>query len=171
MVEAIYIPKLLKSREKTEIIEVSEYLSGLETLTPVQGKVKVAHKGNYLEVSGQAETIITLCCDLCLQQYNHRLKVKTSELIWLDEAADCSAAHLSLEREVAFADLVEVLPPQGYFDPGVWLYEQLCLEIPPQKRCDRACPGIELTESSQQAKLAVDKRWASLEALKKQLNG
>lgn len=167
MVEAIFIPQLLKAPEQTETISLSEYLSGLETLTPVQGCLSVTHKGNYLEVSGKAETIITLSCDLCLQQYNYRLKVKTSELIWLDR----SAADLPLEREVAVEDLVEVLPPQGYFDPGAWLYEQLCLEIPHRKLCDRACPGIEPTDRSLEAKPLVDKRWAGLEALRKQLNG
>lgn len=75
--EAIYIPQLLKAREQTQTIEVDEFLPDLETLTPVRGRISVQHRGNYLEVSAQAETIITLNCHRCLQQYNHRLKLNT----------------------------------------------------------------------------------------------
>lgn len=162
---AIYIPHLAQMRGQTERVEIRDRLPGLETLTPVQGEVQVWHRGNYLEVKACAEAIITLSCDRCLQQYNHRLCIDTSELIWLqDEAAE---ADLPLEREVAYEDLIETLPPDGYFHPNEWLYEQLCLEIPHRQLCDRQCPGVELIEAPE---TLSDHRWASLEALKKQLS-
>ncbi len=165
--EAIYIPQLLKAREQTEVIQVDEFLPDLETLTPVRGRIRVQHHGNYLEVSAQAETIITLNCHRCLQQYNHRLSVDTLEIIWLDPAAD-QPYEGPLERELAVEDLVEALPPQGYFDPGEWLYQQLCLEIPQRQLCDALCAGIQSATSD--SNQSVDHRWASLlEALKKQL--
>lgn len=167
--EAIYIPRLTKAPEHTEVIQVQEFLPGLETLTPVRGRMKVTHKGNYLEVSAQAETIVTLNCDRCLQQYNHRLSVKTSEMIWLDASAD-EPYEGPLEREVALEDLQETLPPQGYFEPDMWLYEQLSLEIPLQKVCGEDCAGVPDLEDAASNPL-TDRRWASLEALKKQLPG
>lgn len=167
--EAIYIPYLTKAPEQTAVIQVQEFLPSLETLTPVRGRIKVQHHGNYLEVSAQAEAIITLTCHRCLQQYNHRLVVDTSEMIWLDEAAD-QPYDGPLEREVALEDLIETLPPQGYFYPSEWLYEQLCLEIPQRQICDAKCAGIQ--PASQEGKeQPSDRRWASLEALKKQLPG
>ena len=164
--EAIYIPQLLKARQQTEVFQVDEFLPDLETLTPVRGRIQVEHHGNFLEVSAQAETIITLNCHRCLQQYNHRLSVDTSEIIWLDPTVD-QPYEGPLERELAVEDLVEALPPQGYFDPGEWLYQQLCLEIPQRQLCDSLCQGIQPTtpDSNQ----LLDHRWASLEALKKQL--
>ncbi|NJN87020.1 MAG: DUF177 domain-containing protein [Leptolyngbyaceae cyanobacterium SL_7_1] len=161
---AIYIPHLAQVRGQTEKVEVRDHLPELETLTPVQGEVQVWHRGNYLEVKARAEAIMTLSCDRCLQQYNHRLSVDTSELIWLQEEVD--EAELPLEREVAYEDLVETLPPDGYFHPDAWLYEQLCLEIPQRQLCDSKCPGVELIEAP---KTLSDRRWASLEALKQQL--
>jgi uncharacterized protein len=165
--EAIYIPQLLKAQQQTEVIQVEEFLPDLDTLTPVRGQVRVQHRGNFLEVSTQAETIITLTCNRCLKQYNHRLTVDISEIIWLDPAAD-QPDEGPIEREVAVEDLVEKLTPQGYFDPGEWLYQQLCLEIPQQQLCDSLCQGIQpaTLEISEQT---IDHRWASLEALKKQL--
>ncbi len=165
--DAIYIPQLTKLPEQTAVLQVEEFLPGLETLTPARGRLRVQHHGNYLEVSAQAETIITLTCHRCLQQYNHRLVVDTSEMIWLDEAAD-KPYDGPLEREVALEDLVETLPPQGYFYPSEWLYEQLCLEIPQRQLCDAQCAGIQTTDKSA-AEKPSDRRWASLEALKKQL--
>lgn len=165
--EPIYIPRLTKAPERTEVIKIDEFIPGMETLTPVRGRMQVSHKGNYLEVSAVAEAIITLNCHRCLQQYNHRLSVKTSEMIWLDESAEQPDTG-PLERETPLEDLVETLPPQGYFQPDVWLYEQLCLAIPPRQLCDRNCQGISQTDTSV-SEPATDRRWAGLENIKRQL--
>lgn len=166
--QPIYIPQLTHAPQQTETLEFEEFLPDLETLTPVKGQLRVKHQGNYLEVSGQAEAIMTLTCNRCLQRYNYRLSIKPSELIWLSEPMDES--ELELEREVALEELVESLPPQGYFDPGTWVYEQLCLEIPQKQLCARNCAGIQPKQTdTTEVKPAVDHRWASLEALKGQL--
>ncbi len=162
--KAIYIPQLIQAPEQTELIEVNEFLPGLETLTPVQGQIEVTHQGNYLDVSAQAETIMTLTCDRCLQQYNHRLVSIATELIWLNQVAHEPQVE-SLEREIPFDDLVEALPPRGYFAADAWLYEQLCLAIPPRQLCDQQCPGIApVVDGGTSA--GVDHRWAALAALK-----
>ena len=166
--EAIYIPQLLKAPQQTEVIQVDELLPDLETLTPVRGKIRVQHRGNFLDVSGQAETILTLTCHRCLKQYNHRLKVDTSEIIWLDPAAN-QPDEGPIEREIAVEDLVETLPPDGYFDPSEWLYQQLCLEIPQRQICDALCTGIE-PATPETSERSSDRRWASLEALKKMMS-
>lgn len=167
--EAIYIPRLTKAPQQTEVIEVDEFLLDLETLTPVRGKIQVIHKGNYLDVSGKAEAIVTLTCHRCLQQYNHRLLVKASEMIWLDEAADYADDGV-LEKETALEDLVESLPPNGYFSPDDWLYQQMCLAIPQRQLCDRNCQGIQLENNSITGEEIIDSRWATLEFLKERLN-
>lgn len=165
----IYIPQLKKAPNRTEVIQFKEFLPDIETLTPVQGRLAVTHQGNYLEVSTQAEAIITLTCHRCLQQYNHRLVTNASELIWLDQAANEPDTG-PLEREVALEDLVEALPPQGYFDPGKWLYEQLCLTIPHQQLCDQQCSGIMPQDEGLASVATTDRRWAALEALKTNLS-
>ncbi|MBD2066991.1 DUF177 domain-containing protein [Leptolyngbya sp. FACHB-671] len=165
--ETIYIPQLAKSLEQTDHVQVKEYFPALETLTPVQGSLQVTHRGNYLEVSAHVETIVTLTCDRCLQQYNHRLSIDPVELIWLEEP-DEDEDELLVEREVPLEDLVETISPQGYFKPDEWLYEQLCLEIPQRQICDAACAGIQI--DPQNVEPPTDRRWASLEALRKQIS-
>jgi uncharacterized protein len=165
--EAIYIPQLASALERTEQIDVQEYLPGLETLMPVQGKLRVTHHGSYLEVTAQAETIVTLSCDRCLKQYNYRLKVNASEMIWLQEPIE---EDFGQEKEIPFEDFVETLPPNGYFRPGEWLYEQLCLEIPQRQLCDQDCGGIPVEATEAASQPATDRRWASLESLKGRLN-
>ena len=165
--EAIYIPQLLKAPERKEEIKFYEPISGLDTLTPVKGLMSVRHGGTFLEVLAQAETIVTLTCDRCLQNYNHRLSVDTSEIIWLEEQKVTADSFLS-EKEVSLEDLSETLPPNGYFKPDVWLYEQLSLAMPMQKVCGPDCQGADspkkITEPS------VDSRWSSLAALKEHLS-
>lgn len=166
--DAIYIPQLAKASKPIEEIEVKEFLPGLNTLTPVRGQIRVEHRGNYLEVTAKAETIMTLTCNRCLQQYNHRVVVKTSEIIWLEEVANVEQEFLA-EKEIAFDELVETLSPQGYFHPSVWLYEQMCLEIPQRQLCNEKCPGIEQNKNAKIGDKPIDSRWASLQSLKKQL--
>lgn len=167
--DAIYIPQLTTAPERTQEIQVKEFLPGLETLTAVRGRIRVQHHGNYLEVSSVAEAIITCTCNRCLQNYNQRLTVDTSEIIWLEETAD-AYEDLPLDRELAIEDLVETLSPQGHFYPSEWLYEQMCLAIPQRQLCNTKCPGIQPSTASNSDQ-RVDRRWASLEALKNQFPG
>lgn len=165
--EAIFIPQLTKAPEQTDKITIQDHLPGLETLTPVQGIIKITHRGNYLEVKANAVAIVTLACDRCLQQYNHRVVVDTSEIIWLQEPVE-DFVEEGIEQEVALEDLVESLSPNGYFHPDEWLYEQFCLALPQRQLCDQDCQGIQVQEQSKQA-APIDRRWASLESLKDSL--
>lgn len=161
--EKIYIPQLAKALDATVVIEVKEFIKDLETLTPVQGVVKVTHQGSFLEVKSEAFAIMTLTCDRTLNQFNHRLSINVSELIWLAEPVK-SNAKFNKEQEINLEDLVESLPPNGYFDVETWLYEQLCLAIPFQKIAPDA-PTLEEIVAPVQNSIP-DKRWASLANLK-----
>jgi uncharacterized protein len=172
--EPLYIPQLANRQDKTLEIIVDEQISEFETLTPVRGKIVVKHGGTYLDVSAQTETIVTLKCDRCLQQYNHRLVLKTTEIIWLNHDTH-ESDRPGLEIKTDLEELVESLPPDGHFNPNTWLYEQLCLALPLRQLCDRNCVGIVPVEApaasqpSEQAQL--DRRWGILENLKNQLDG
>jgi uncharacterized protein len=162
--EAIYIPQLTKAPERTLTLEFKQFLPDFPTLTPVQGWLKVTHRGNYLDVSAQADTIVTLACHRCLQQFNHRLSIQPSEVIWLNDQVDPDEELF--DRDLDMDDLMETLSPQGHFEPAAWLYEQLSLELPQHQLCDQACAGIEVDRDSQ---VVTDARWAGLNALKGQL--
>jgi uncharacterized protein len=170
VMEPIFLPQLTRASEQTEVITVNGPLEDLATLTPVQGQVKVVHHGNYLQVFGTAETIVTLVCDRCLQSYNHRLATQTSELIWLQEAVlDDVAEGITFTGDLEDPALTETLPPNGYFYPGDWLYQQLCLALPQRQRCDEQCPGIEVEVTAETERQNLDQRWSGLADLKRQL--
>ena len=167
-IQPIYIPHLLKGPDKSRTIEINDYLSELDTLTPVKGRIHVRHRGNFLEVSAQAETITTLICHRCLQNYNTRIQVDTSEFIWLQEPRPEDYAD---EVEVGLDELFETLPPQGHFESDKWIYEQLCLAMPQRQLCDADCAGIvNPTASTDDALPVNDQRWAALSTLKQQLS-
>ena len=168
--EPIYIPHLTTTPARTRVIDFEEFIQDLETLMPVKGKLKITHSGNYLEVLGNCEAIITLTCHRCLQQYNHRIKIQPKEIIWLDAAIEETDSGPA-EREIAPEDLVETLSPQGHFDPTEWVYQQLCLAIPYQQLCQNNCQGIQLTSNqvTSSEPTPIDSRWSALENLKNQL--
>jgi len=164
--DKIYIPEVETAPQQTLVLEVEEFLPELASLTPVQGQVQVVHQGNYLQVASQAKTIVTLNCDRCLQQYNHRLTVDASEMIWLSEEV-LEVTEPGLEIEVTLDDPVETLSPKGYFNPEDWLYQQLSLQLPHRQLCDQNCEG--LMKEAEQIEQPTDRRWAALEALKEQM--
>jgi uncharacterized protein len=149
---------------------VAEHLQDLSTLTPVRGRVRAVHRGPVLEVEGEAETIVTLCCDRCLQHYNHPLHFRTRELVWLEGAGAQEPATTVQEGEAVLAinaealdgDPGEGIDPAGSFDPGHWTFEQLSLQLPLVNRCGPDCPG---PASWGHGDAGVDPRWAALAAL------
>ncbi|MDJ0730560.1 MAG: YceD family protein [Crocosphaera sp.] len=165
--QAIYIPHLLNAPNRTQTLVFDDFIPQLETLTPFRGKMRIRHGGTFLEVGVQGETIMTLTCDRCLQQYNRRLSLDTSEIIWLDKDAELQQNYPQ-EREVAWEDLSETLSPDGHFDPQSWLYEQLSLAVPLRQLCGKDCqPPTAKTDENEPI---IDSRWASLEALKQKLS-
>lgn len=168
--QPLYIPQLLNRPDRTLEIIVDTPIAEFETLTPVRGKIVVRHGGTFLEVAAQTETIVTLTCDRCLRQYNHRLQLQTSEIIWLDGTEEPDDEPIEISSDID--ELVESLPPEGHFQPDVWLYEQLCLALPQRQLCDRDCVGIVPVESAVPAPaqpVSLDSRWGILETLKNQL--
>ncbi|ELS33208.1 MULTISPECIES: YceD family protein [Pseudanabaena] len=162
--ENLYIPQIAKAVNATEEFEFKETLEGLETLTPVQGVMSVRHVGSFIEVTAKASTIITLTCDRTLVQFNYRLAINTSEMIWLAEPLP--EGEYPKEREIETGDLVESLSPNGYFDPAAWLYEQLILAIPYPKIAPDA-PALEISDRpAENSDKTLDKRWAALSSLK-----
>ena len=151
--------------------QVNQQLSELDSLTPVRGSLRAVHRGNILELEGQASTIITLRCDRCLQHFNHPLGFESREVLWLGEQARCNGvdSDVVLEggSEVLELDpdaLCESLNPTDDFDPEHWLFEQLSLQLPLVNRCGSDCPGPDLAADAT-AQEPVDPRWAALRNL------
>jgi len=168
--QAIYIPHLLNAVDRTRSLQFETTFDELATLTPVRAEVSVRHGTTFLEVQGTASTIVTLTCDRCLQQYNHRVAVDAHEIIWLDEAA-ATARDLPVEQEVNPEDLVESISPSGHFESDTWIYEQICLQLPQRQICNASCQGLKVEEESVSSQPMVDARWSALEVLKQQLTG
>lgn len=150
---------------------VDQPLRDLESLTPVRGELTAVHRGNILELSGEASTIITLCCDRCLQHFNHPLSFRHQEVVWLGDQARSQGieADVVMEggSEVLELDpdgLSESLDPSSDFDPEHWIFEQLSLQLPLVNRCGNECPGPNL-EAAEAAAEPIDPRWAALKKL------
>jgi uncharacterized protein len=139
--------------------QVDQPIAGLASLTPVRGQLHARHLGTAVEVEGAAETIVTLCCDRCLQHFNHPLRAEAHELI---EIAPChGSAHESPDPAELPAD--DRLDPLGSFDPERWLFEQLSLALPLVNRCGDDCPGPARWSSESGG---GDPRWAALRSLR-----
>ena len=176
MIEALEPVPLqeLRALGTAKVWDVEGELDELPSLTPVRGHVSAEHRGNVLAVEGKLSTIVTLCCDRCLNQFNQSISCTPSELIWLGDEQP-TADELELSGEVAEMEgLVDVLDPRGQFDPQQWAFEQLNLLLPVVNHCGDHCPGppglqqqpvIPDTKTK-----AVDPRWQALQQLQQQID-
>ena len=149
--------------------EFEGQLEELTSLTPVRGTIRAEHRGNILEVSGSAQTIVCLCCDRCLNQFNRKLSMGTTELIWLGDSE--AAAEMTEEGlDASSVDgLVECLDPRGSFQPERWVFEQLSLQLPAVNFCGDGCPGMpQLVNQELSASVtpSADPRWQALLSLR-----
>jgi uncharacterized protein len=153
---------------------IDQPITGLTSLTPVRGTLQATHRGTVLEVEGEAHTIVTLCCDRCLQHFNHPLQASSRELLWIGESRQPGAAAVEgSARGDAGADadsgspddanLMEELDPRGSFDPEQWIFEQLNLQLPIVNHCGSDCPGPATWSSTSSG---IDPRWQALQQLK-----
>ena len=149
----------LKLLDKGVVWQIDQTIEDLETLTPVRGHLQVRHQGNVLEVEGEAKTIVTLCCDRCLQHFNHALSAEAEELLWLGDSAGEAAEVLEITGAFGDQAACEHLDPRGNFNPERWVFEQLSLQLPLVNNCGSECPGPP-TWSSQAC--SQDPRWAAL---------
>jgi uncharacterized protein len=155
----------LRLRSEAQVWEVNQKLADLESLTPVRGQVRARHHGSVLEVDGEAETIVTLCCDRCLQHFNQPLRTAEHELLALAGAGAGEADESDLtalassqatsrsqrpehEETLLVQALDDRLDPRGDFDPERWLFEQLSLQLPVVNRCGADCPGPPLAPAA-----------------------
>ena len=144
--------------------QVDQPVEGLASLTPVRGSLEARHHGTVLELRAQVSTIVTLCCDRCLQHYNQPLTAEVEELVEI-RPQDDPATFLGDPDDLAPAgdDLDDRLDAEGRFNPERWLFEQLSLQLPLVNRCGPHCPGP-ATWSSEPT--SGDPRWAALQRLK-----
>ena len=176
MIEALEPVPLqeLRTLGAVKVWDVEGELDELPSLTPVRGHVSADHRGNVLAVEGKLSTIVTLCCDRCLNQFNQSLSCTPSELIWLGDEQP-TAYELELSGEITEMEgLVDVLDPRGQFDPQQWAFEQLNLLLPVVNDCGDHCPG---TSTLQQQPVIpdaktkdVDPRWQALQQLQQQMD-
>jgi uncharacterized protein len=153
--------------------KVNQPIAGLETLTPVRGQLTAHHQSGVLEVEGAVNTIVTLCCDRCLNHFNQVLRAEAHEVLELAAAGVGPGPGGSLPNPSRPLDPTELTPsgddlddrldPEGDFDPERWLFEQLSLRLPLVNRCGADCPGP-ATWSSEEG--SGDSRWAALRQLK-----
>ena len=176
MIEALEPVPLqeLRALGTAKFWDVEGELDELPSLTPVRGHVSAEHRGNVLAVEGKLSTIVTLCCDRCLNQFNQSLSCTPAELIWLGEEQP-TADELELSGEVAEMEgLVDVLDPRGQFDPQQWAFEQLNLLLPVVNHCGDHCPGppgLQQQPVNSDAKPKdVDPRWQALQQLQQQID-
>ena len=159
----------LKSLGSPKVWNFKGNLDNLPSLTPVKGSLSADHQGEFLVVKGFMETSIRLICDRCLAEYSQKLDCNNDESIWIGKTFPDKD---EIQSSISLDDIMDFIEPTGKFDPEVWLFEQLHLELPIVKICSKKCPGLETLNKNTSEYLFnsfrlnnVDSRWDQLKKL------
>ncbi len=161
MLTPIRLEDLQKAPRRTQVLTFKQFFPEFDSLIPVEGQVRVSHHGHFLEAEAEANTIVTLTCYRCLQQFNHRLQLHFEEVLMIE----VSEVDLPEEMEIEPEDLTERIAPWDAFDVQDWIYQHLHLGVPPRLACQEDCPGMGITATEEPL---PDPRWAALRSLQQQ---
>lgn len=159
----------LLTLESYQSWQVDCLISGFVSLAPVSGWIETKHHGNILEVYSIVNTIVNLCYDRCLGQFNQGLGLCTGELIRLSKTYPYEETPDNKSSITTIDDLVECLDLYETFDPAQWLFEQLSLELPTMTYYGADCPEppvICTDETDRDEGDLADPRWHILRKLK-----
>lgn len=162
MLTPIRLEDLQRAPQRTRILEFKQFFPEFDSLIPVEGRVRIAHRGHFLEAEAWANTIVTLTCHRCLQQFNHRLQLHFEEILMIEAVSE---ADLPQDMEIEPEDLTERIAPWDAFDVQDWIYQHLHLGVPPRLACEGNCPGMGVTATEEPL---PDPRWAALRSLQQQ---
>ncbi|MDD3013072.1 MAG: DUF177 domain-containing protein [Candidatus Gastranaerophilales bacterium] len=135
----INLEDLVNNLENKVTLEFKEVINELENDEPVIGIVTVMLTPYGVEVTGSVETNMTFECDRCMKAYPYHLKIDLNEELIRESIVDSETK----EYEITRGNFVEELKGRKEIDVTDIIYQDIILNIPGKKLCDKKCIGSE----------------------------
>jgi len=133
----IKLEDLENNPEGQMTLEFDEVINDLENNKPVTGTITLISMPGGVEVTGSVETDLILECDRCMKKFEYHIKTDINEeLIKYD-----IVSPETKEFEITRGNFVEELKGRKEIDVTDIIYQDIILNIPGKKLCDRNCPG------------------------------
>jgi len=133
-----------KFEEKSEAFHVLDEMTRAgecEFLAPLKIRLQVFQIHNMIEMEGQAETTIRLCCSRCLKEYETPLATRFA-LTYTQELPEIEGAYSEEGAELTDS-VAGLIPFHGdEIDLRKAIQEQVVIAFPMRPLCNETCKGL-----------------------------
>jgi uncharacterized metal-binding protein YceD (DUF177 family) len=156
--------------DKKVSYEIDELISLYEDVVATGktvGKVEFKLRNNFILVSGEFETPLSLICDRCSTEYAINLKFD------IDEAIEINDDPFPVEDLEFTAETIhERIPSTELIDIEDYIRQYIILNLPTKKLCSETCVNDKIDNLNPKEELkAVDPRWGKLISYKDKIKG
>jgi len=122
---------------KKLLIEFNDNIEGINSKTPIKASLDVISLGEFIEITGEAQCVVVLECDLCLEKYEYEVDIEINELF----AKNALQEEYAQETELKDGQFVTDLRGSNSIDITDLLYQSVILDFPNKKVCGIKCKG------------------------------
>ena len=154
MSKIIKIEDIENAPNQTLQINFEENLDGINSKSPIRAELEVVSLGEFIEIRGEVQGIVTLECDLCLEEFDYELDFEIEELFAKNALMD----EYGSETEIKDGNFVTDLRGSKDIDIYDLLYQSVILDLPNKKVCGINCKGNNFLKDDEVAENEPDPR-------------
>ena len=158
MHKVISIEDIESAKNKTLSCKFDEKIDGIDAVSPVVADLTFQSLGEFVEVRGSVNVTLKLQCDLCLSDFEYKLKFQLDEL-FAKRALIQGVEESGQEIEIKDGQFITDLNGADEIDIYDLLYQSVILNVPNKKVCGINCKGgsFETEENMSDPRLDVFK--------------
>ena len=115
----------------------SKEISEVNSIGPVEAELVLKSLGEFIEVSGNVKGVLSLQCDVCLNNFEYKFDFDIDEMF----AKTALSAEYAQETEIKEGDFITDLNGADEIDIYDLLYQSVILNLPNKKVCGINCNG------------------------------
>jgi uncharacterized protein len=133
----INIEDIENAPSNTLQINFEEYLNEVKSTEPIKADLTLTSLGEFIEITGTVQGTALLECDLCLEEFEHKIDFEIDELFAKNALQDDYAQETEIKEEQFVTDL------NGSESIDIYdlLYQSVILDFPNKKVCGINCKG------------------------------
>lgn len=140
MKKILSLDELENSENKTLYFKFDECIDGIDCVEPIHADLCAKSLGDFVEISGHVNGVVTLECDLCLEKFEHRLDFDIKE-VFAKGTLLGDLTESGQEFEIKDGQFVTDLNGEKEIDIYDLLYQSVILSFPNKKVCGINCKG------------------------------
>lgn len=162
----VNIEDLESSPKKKLEIHFEDFINEIKSKDKIKADLEITSLGEFVKITGHIEGKAILQCDLCLEEYLHKLDFDIDELFAKNSFFD-EEDESGQEIELKDGQFVTDLKGSDSIDIYDLLYQSVILDFPNKKVCGINCKGGDIfVRDESEPQQEIDPRMAVFKTIK-----